>query len=157
MIGNIKSTALEHDRRSGVNAVNFPMAGWAADFHLVESKRYVFLKFLSAYGTGIFIKWHTHLLEEIVSINIKGLRQKNASPMLIKCQKPDLFPADKNLFDFFPAEINEPVTDPALGQDVLGIGRILFQFLAQVVDIEPHVMGFVTVFIPPYFGQQLIV
>jgi hypothetical protein len=38
-------------------------------------------------------------------------------------------------FGFIAAEIHEAITDAALRQDVLGIGGVFFQFLAQIVNV----------------------
>ena len=41
----------------------------------------------------------------------------------------------KPLSGFFPSKVNEAISDAALGQDVLGVGRVFFQLLAKIVNI----------------------
>ena len=53
--------------------------------------------------------------------------------MSIRRQKPLV--KTNNLFGFFASEVHETIADAALGQDVLGVGRVFFQFLAQIVDV----------------------
>ena len=60
------------------------------------------------------------------------------------------------LFDLFTAEVDETISDAALGQYVPGIGRILFKFLAEIVNIQPDIMRLIPVLVPPDFGKQLI-
>ena len=48
------------------------------------------------------------------------------------------------------------VTHAAFRQDIFGVGGVLFQLLAQVVNIKADVMRLVAVFIAPHFGEQLL-
>ena len=59
----------------------------------------------------------------------------------------------KTLFGFLAPEVHEAIADAALGKNVFGVGRILFQFLAEIVDIESNVMRFIPVLIAPDFGK----
>jgi len=53
--------------------------------------------------------------------------------------------------------VNETVPDAAFGQNVGRIGRISFELLAEIVDIEPKVVRLIAVFVPPDLGEQLFV
>lgn len=43
----------------------------------------------------------------------------------------------------------ETITDPGFGQDEFGLGRILFNFLAQLIDDYSKILGFLSVFGSP--------
>ena len=55
------------------------------------------------------------------------------------------------------AEIDEAVTYAALGEDVLGIGRVFLDLLPQVVDVQAHIMRLIPVLVSPDFCQDLVV
>src|SRR5664280_1664977 len=63
----------------------------------------------------------------------------------------------KKLPGFFTPEVHEAITNAALGQDVFGVGWILLQFLAEIVDIKPYIMWLVPILIAPDLGKQLVV
>src|SRR5690606_38855136 len=54
-------------------------------------------------------------------------------------------------------EVNKAIPYTSFGEDVFGVGRVFFNLLAQVVNIQAQVVGFITIFVSPYFGQQGIV
>jgi len=56
---------------------------------------------------------------------------------------------NNSLFGLFAAEVDETITNAAFGQNVLWIGRILFQFLTEIVNIQTDIVRFITVFVPP--------
>ena len=58
-----------------------------------------------------------------------------------------------SLFFCLPSKIDKPVTHAALGKDIFGVGGVFFQLLAQVIDVQAHVMRFVAVFVAPDFCQ----
>ena len=63
----------------------------------------------------------------------------------------------QGLFRFFPPEIDETIADAALGEDIFGVGWVFFQLLAQIIDVKPHVMRLVAIFVSPDLGKKLIV
>jgi hypothetical protein len=52
--------------------------------------------------------------------------------------------------------IDKSVAYSTFGDDVFGVRGIILEFLAQIIYIKPQVMCFVTVFISPDFGKQLL-
>ena len=48
--------------------------------------------------------------------------------------------------------IHKTVADTPFRQDVLGVGRVSLNLLAQVVDVEAQVVRFITILIAPYLG-----
>src|SRR5690606_31316940 len=52
---------------------------------------------------------------------------------------------------------SEPVADAVLGQDILWMVRILFQFISQSVDIAFEIRDFVRVLTSPDVRQQCLV
>ena len=49
------------------------------------------------------------------------------------------------------ARILKPVSDPGLGQDVLGLDRVIFDFLAQHLHVSAQILGS-----SPYSGPQTV-
>jgi len=58
---------------------------------------------------------------------------------------------------FIPLEIDEAVANTSFSEDIFRVGGIFLNLLAQVVDIQPDIMGFVPIFVSPHLGQNLIV
>jgi hypothetical protein len=57
----------------------------------------------------------------------------------------------------FSTEIDKAVADPTFREDILGLGRIEFEFLAKVIDIQSQIMSFVSILVSPDLSEQLFV
>src|SRR5215217_1300011 len=67
-----------------------------------------------------------------------------------------LSPPSNNLLFLLSLVIYKAVANAALRKNIFRIGRILFQFLAQIINIETYIMRLIAIFVSPYFDQQLI-
>src|SRR3990172_7457459 len=63
----------------------------------------------------------------------------------------------KRLFWGLAAKIDEAVAYASLGQDIPGIGRVFFNLLAQIVDIQTDIVRLIPILIAPNLGQNLVV
>ncbi len=63
----------------------------------------------------------------------------------------------KQVFILWRFEIDKTVAHAPLGEDVLGFARVRLYFLAQVGDVQPHVLAFIAIFIAPHFGENHLV
>ena len=53
--------------------------------------------------------------------------------------------------------LHQPVSDRRLGQDMLGLRRIVLELLTQVAHVDPHVVAVLGVRGTPYLAQDLAV
>src|SRR5690348_1331818 len=63
----------------------------------------------------------------------------------------------RSLCTYWRVNLFEAVAQAALGQDVFGMGRVLFDLLPQIGDVEPQIMGLVAVLVAPDLGEQRFV
>jgi hypothetical protein len=86
-----------------------------------------------------------------------------SNPVIIKKESSpfgfdSIFTFDNSVPALFLAafEIHKSVSNSALCKNVLRVGGILLQFLAEVIYVESNVMRFVTIFITPYLLEELV-